>query len=309
MRLLVIAGAVAVVVGGVAIWFGIPVKEFSFGNTMILAGAMAICSGLVLIGLGMVVRELKAIKRSLWESASAADPRETDGPPLPAGSIAGWGGRTDRDAFEVRPTIPTGRMAPESHAAPPGLPGETVNPPDGRDGSGPKAAGAEIENGNSAAEVAPPVPPPVKGRRDLLFSSSRREREKARAAASDAPASHPAATAPAEPAAGNATGRRAEPHPSFNRAPGFDKASAPVERAPTADLETPRRAGMRAPPPADPPPPPAREAPAVTVVKSGAVDGMAYSLYSDGSIEAQMPEGMMRFTSIDHLRAHLDRDR
>ena len=46
--------------------------------------------------------------------------------------------------------------------------------------------------------------------------------------------------------------------------------------------------------------------PAATVLKSGIVDGMAYSLYSDGSIEAQMPEGMMRFASIDELRAHLD---
>ena len=48
------------------------------------------------------------------------------------------------------------------------------------------------------------------------------------------------------------------------------------------------------------------EPPPVTVLKSGVVDGMAYSLYSDGSIEAQMPEGMMRFASIDELRAHLD---
>ena len=60
-------------------------------------------------------------------------------------------------------------------------------------------------------------------------------------------------------------------------------------------------------------PPSRREAPApaadtddVTVLKSGVVDGMAYSLYSDGSIEAQMPEGMMRFASIDELREHLD---
>jgi hypothetical protein len=64
-----------------------------------------------------------------------------------------------------------------------------------------------------------------------------------------------------------------------------------------------------------PPPPPERAAPTtarseepapVTVLKSGVVDGMAYSLYSDGSIEAQMPEGMMRFASIDELRSHLD---
>jgi hypothetical protein len=41
------------------------------------------------------------------------------------------------------------------------------------------------------------------------------------------------------------------------------------------------------------------------VVKSGVVDAMEYKLYSDGSIEAQMPEGMVRFESIDALRAHL----
>jgi hypothetical protein len=33
---------------------------------------------------------------------------------------------------------------------------------------------------------------------------------------------------------------------------------------------------------------------------------MAYSLYSDGSIEAELPEGTMRFGSIDELRTHLD---
>jgi hypothetical protein len=54
------------------------------------------------------------------------------------------------------------------------------------------------------------------------------------------------------------------------------------------------------------PPGPREEQPPVTVLKSGVVDGMAYSLYSDGSIEAQMPEGMMRFASIDELRSHLD---
>ena len=53
-------------------------------------------------------------------------------------------------------------------------------------------------------------------------------------------------------------------------------------------------------------PPRRSDASSVTIVKSGVVDSMAYSLYSDGSIEAQMPEGMVRFASIDELRAHLD---
>ncbi len=46
-------------------------------------------------------------------------------------------------------------------------------------------------------------------------------------------------------------------------------------------------------------------APAVTILKSGVIDGMAYTLYSDGSIEAELPEGTMRFPSIDDLRLHL----
>src|SRR5262249_46639508 len=33
----------------------------------------------------------------------------------------------------------------------------------------------------------------------------------------------------------------------------------------------------------------------VTVLKSGVIDGMAYTLYSDGSIDAEMAHGMMRF--------------
>src|SRR5438132_965728 len=34
---------------------------------------------------------------------------------------------------------------------------------------------------------------------------------------------------------------------------------------------------------------------AVTVLKSGVIEGMAYTLYSDGSIEAELKQGMVRF--------------
>ncbi|TAK49719.1 MAG: hypothetical protein EPO23_00320 [Xanthobacteraceae bacterium] len=51
---------------------------------------------------------------------------------------------------------------------------------------------------------------------------------------------------------------------------------------------------------------PAEPAP-VTVIKSGVIDGMAYSLFSDGSIEAELADGIIRFASIEELRAHLDR--
>ena len=44
----------------------------------------------------------------------------------------------------------------------------------------------------------------------------------------------------------------------------------------------------------------------VSVLKSGVVDGMAYTLYSDGSIEAQLPQGTLRFGSITELRSHIE---
>jgi hypothetical protein len=47
---------------------------------------------------------------------------------------------------------------------------------------------------------------------------------------------------------------------------------------------------------------------AATVLKSGVVDGMAYTLYADGSIEAQLAQGMVRFDSIAALRAHIEKN-
>jgi hypothetical protein len=65
------------------------------------------------------------------------------------------------------------------------------------------------------------------------------------------------------------------------------------------DGKPPSERNAEAPPPPEPRPP--------EILKSGVIDGMAYTLYTDGSIEAQLPQGTLRFTSIDDLRAHLER--
>ena len=44
----------------------------------------------------------------------------------------------------------------------------------------------------------------------------------------------------------------------------------------------------------------------VAILKSGVVDGMGYTLYVDGSIEAELPQGTLRFASINELRSHLE---
>lgn len=56
------------------------------------------------------------------------------------------------------------------------------------------------------------------------------------------------------------------------------------------------------------PAPGAEDSGAAAVLKSGVVDGMAYTLYADGSIEAQLPDGTLRFGSIAELRAHIEKN-
>ncbi|MBX3519077.1 MAG: hypothetical protein KF835_03565 [Xanthobacteraceae bacterium] len=49
------------------------------------------------------------------------------------------------------------------------------------------------------------------------------------------------------------------------------------------------------------------EAAEATVVRSGIIGGMAYTLYSDGSIEAELPAGTVRFGSLTELQEHVKR--
>ena len=75
-----------------------------------------------------------------------------------------------------------------------------------------------------------------------------------------------------------------------------------------ADSHTPKRPLAEEPKP-EPKPElrPRREPPGepVAILKSGVVDGMGYTLYVDGSIEAELPNGTLRFASINELRDHL----
>jgi hypothetical protein len=277
---LLIAGIAFLLAGLLGVAYGIPIKEFSFGNTVIIAGALTACTGMIMISLCVVVRELKAIAEH-FESSSALGPRTGFPAPLSAASAAphdqapGEEGQLFDQAGAANPTD----LDP---AAPPPWHEET----------------ATRDRGRGEAPPAAPVPKP---RRNLLFSStSRKERERAEGRAPEVAVTDsrtPPAVAPPQPA------KPSEPPPAT-----FEDAWPQPERARSVDVRRSTRTPSTS---AEPTPavaqPPRREEPqAVTVLKSGVVDGMAYSLYSDGSIEAQMPEGMMRFSSIDELRAHLD---
>lgn len=54
-------------------------------------------------------------------------------------------------------------------------------------------------------------------------------------------------------------------------------------------------------------PPQAPEGDPGAVVRSGIIAGMAYTLYADGSIEAELPVGTVRFNSVAELQEHVKR--
>jgi hypothetical protein len=295
-----VVGALAALIGVVTIGIGIPVKEFSFGNTLIVAGTVGLCTGLILLGLSVVAMELRLVARRLaaGNSRPTAEPRARPTlPAFPAPGSAAAAGEAGPAFSQPAPIVPQAEPAgapaapwhedPAGRARPPDVPAEAAEP----------------EQAASASAQKP--------RRNLMFQSSvRKDRER--------PPMAPPVAEMGEPRPANF--EDAWPRPDRPRAAeraAERNADRAADRA--AELPPQRRAGRPPPSPApaqsNPPSangeraPPARteEPPAgVTVLKSGVVDGMAYSLYSDGSIEAQMPEGMMRFASIDELRAHLD---
>jgi len=270
---LLIAGIVAVVAGLLAILFGYTVRDFSLGSTLIISGTIGVCSGMLLAGLYVVAMELKNIARRLAGSAAPSDVRVR--PVLPGLAMPG------APAPEPAPAL---RAEPPAPAAPPWQ------------GEAPTRDRPRVEAPEEPSQAAPEAP----RRRNLMFaSSSRKERERAEAKTTESlpPQAHDEPTVPAVPEAPPASFDDAWPKQDRMRPSEPPLARRPPPRSPSA-FEP-------APPPPAPEPPPA-EQPPVTVLKSGVVDGMAYSLYSDGSIEAQMPEGMMRFASIDELRSHLD---
>jgi hypothetical protein len=278
---LLIAGIGFLLAGLLGIAFGIPVKEFSFGNTEILAGVITACTGAIMLGLWMVVRELKEIAQALAFGAAvprAASP-QADAGSTPRDLAAENDGLPFSGSAVVHPAEAQAAAPPSAPPAPPPWHEETVTRDRVRGDTPPALPEA-------SAEAAPAA---AKPRRNLLFSStSRRERERAEAAA------------PAKAGEPPATFEEAWPQPERARPP--EALIRRSSRPPAAVAEA------HAVPVADRPLPPVQneDPPGVTMLKSGVVDGMAYSLYSDGSIEAQMPEGMMRFASIDELRTYLD---
>jgi hypothetical protein len=297
---------IAVTAAGVAaIGFGIPINEFTLGTTLIVAGVSAFTGGLVLIGLATVVAELgrlreamraRPIARSAAPSADAQELTQTAAAPvalatpgLMAGARAAQAASTrpKPEAPQVRPVEPrapatsgvdTSRAEPaepsivadeeEVTLSPSGaaLP-QTHRPRTLEPAPAEPKVSAEDRVGGTAVEAL------KASRLDFLFRSK-----------------------PARPASQRENfgapwpaGKRAETEASQALEADQDQSdheAAVEDRRPQQGADEQPRAAA--------------------ILKSGVVDGMAYTLYADGSIEAKLPHGTVKFGSIAELRAHIE---
>jgi hypothetical protein len=173
----------------------------------------------------------------------------------------------------------------------------------GREDPAPRAA---------RAQVAPAAPAPAAPRASLLGGWFGRGSAPVPATA----ARQTIARATPEPAAAPADLAPLAHVPEEPRA----AAPAPAVASPPAPAPPPPPPTTVAPPPVAPPrpaaprpvappqpaaPQPAAGTPETTVYKSGVIDGMAYTLFMDGAIEAELPQGRVKFASIDELQKYL----
>jgi hypothetical protein len=303
--LLIVVGAIIALLGLGSVGYGIPVKEFSFGNTLIIAGTTAAVGGLIILAIGALIGQLQRVAAMLaaHEPLQAGHPTEQFEPPAAAHAMPPP--PPPQIPFAERPKPPTVNIPPPPPAA--------HGPVD----RSPVAAAPTLRNPEAPIPLVEQFEVPEHD--DVSLSPQRMPLP-----AAEPPPSPPRPDkifAPPPPPPPPPYEHRSAPPPAFADEPWNSPPPPPqqprVER-PTqssyfdtvwpADTHTPKRPLAEEPEPeAKPEPAPAPEPPGepVAILKSGVVDGMAYTLYVDGSIEAELPHGTLRFASINELRDHL----
>lgn len=313
-------GALLTVVGLASVAYGLPYNDFGLGNILVVAGTTAMVAGLILIALSAVLRELIAIRTAL--SAGAADRAEAPGrlragePSLaaPEPSSAAVAAERLRAAPPRPPAPPALATSPVQAELPPQPPLRAPPTPPPLRRAGLDAAGEPVYR---PPVVAPPSAAAPSS--DIGLPDSLRARPPAADRGDDtgdlgAPPPDWTHDPLGEPTTGNERKRffgwtrRRQTVSSDAEAPHAETAPPAYDRAPPEP--PPERSASRPPVrPAPLPraePPVAAEAGGVAVLKSGVIDGMGYTLYTDGSIDAEFAQGVLRFGSIEDLRRHLE---
>jgi hypothetical protein len=325
--ILSLLGIVLAAVGIAAIGFGIPINEFTLGTTLIVAGVSALTGGLILIGLAAVVAELGRLAEAVRTRIAVrpgARPAEAPEVVEPAASttavppppMVAVGARSPQTASRrPRAEAPVSEARPHGPAAE--LPEVDVSAPavERLRASIPRAERSTAEPSILAHDEEVPLSP--NGAAPLQTRSPGVE------------AAPPEPKISADDRAGGAAVEalkasrldflfRSKPTRPASQRENFDavwptdaRAAKRTESEPATAVEADQRQADQAASVQDRRPEPApldEPRGAATILKSGVVDGMAYTLYTDGSIEAKLPDGTVRFGSIAELRAHIERN-
>lgn len=293
-------GGIALAVLGLLIAFlGLPdrMAGVSLGSDLVQAGATIFAGGIVVAALGQVLKALRDVADRIDETgfgisaprASLNDELSEKAPmPLPPRAARNAPAAPRQDEAGETPPPPVGReprapRTPQPAArAPRGAPPETARP-----APRPQPRPAPQAEPNFDAQ------PQDEDFADDLQQQRSGERAAPRwmRAQTDAGNQQPA---PGVIPMQSARQPRATPVAPPSQPPRRDA------QAPVPDAEFRRRAA-----PAHEPEEFEQAEP--TVVRSGIIAGMAYTLYSDRSIEAELPAGLVRFGSIEELQEHVRR--
>ena len=301
--LLLILGGVTAVAGLALAGSGFSIHERTFDPEFVTAGTIAVVGGLILVGMGIALFELRRIALIARPASSGARL------PEPAETVA--------EAPPRIPSPPKAKAIPQAGAAtPPPVPPPVVPPPlvppsvevaSDQRAKFPALVPVESAPVVEAAEISlTPPPAPVRVDEHVV------EVRDVAAAASRGNGAAPMRSAPrlemnARTPAGALQSRPVQAKGSvlntiWPTSPRRDVRSGPASAAVSAP-PVPSASPEVAPPAAVAD---GHYAEPVSVLKSGVVEGMAYTLYSDGSIEAQLPQGTLRFGSIAALRSHIE---
>ncbi|MGO9702811.1 MAG: hypothetical protein ACLPX7_26540 [Xanthobacteraceae bacterium] len=307
---LLVLGAVTTVAGLVLVASGVILPEGTLSTEVVIPGTIAAVGGLLLVGIAIAVRQLQRIEQAL---AARPIPRPT----LPNEAPLAFGAKSP--AATVR--LPFPPKPQPANAGPPPL------PPAATSTSAPAEVAAFETPPAKFPAVAPIESAPVVEEAIALMPQTPVHAEEAIPEVKDgavigrgANGATPFRPVPRvvaktrQPAAPNKAGGAA-----FNAFwPAKSRGSiqlASAEVAVSAPQPPPLLVSELSlvPAPINEAFPaaqpvivqPAAAAP-ISILKSGVVEGMAYTLYSDGSIEAELPQGTLRFGSIAALRNHLE---
>jgi hypothetical protein len=315
MHLLLLAlGVLVTAVGAVMLAFSVPLTDLA-GVALFTSGMIAAVGGFILIGVSAVVRGLNQIAERLdiqplpmphvaavaHEAPAPRLVRAAAEPPVAASVTVSEAKASEPRASEVK--------ASEAKAS------EVLRAPEAPKPSEPKPS-------ESKPSEMPKAPEPIAARGALLGWFGRaKSPATANAAAEETPrvrlsaVQNGAQTEPSDGPANLAALARSpeplqasEPFPSIvtraNPAAQFAAEPAPAVAAP-AVRPAPRPVPRPAPPAAQKPGTVQDGTASTTVYRSGVIDGMAYSLFMDGSIEAELPDGRVKFGTIDELQKYL----